>query len=175
MKLSLAFVLLVCIAGAAEERKEVAADSYDVYSAVLTQHYRSWFKQNDPVLIAQHTVLEPQGHGGGGCRAQAERNAIVRGLLDRLLAEKQEFGIAAKLRLPGPYKISTGKARIREYHEPGIVFFSAVQFSEDRSKAMVLVGHSCGSLCGDGQVWILDKRDGGWHLSNDQLNCGWIR
>jgi len=173
MKLSLVLLSLIYLVGAAaQERREVSADSYDVYSAVLTLHHGSWFNQKEPVLISSHTVLEPQHHQG--CPAQGEQSAVVRNLLDKLLAEKQEFRIAAKLRLPGPYNILTGKADIRTNQEPGLVFLSAVEFSEDRSKAMVLVGHVCGGLCGGGYVWILDKRNGSWRISNDHLNCGWI-
>jgi hypothetical protein len=173
MKLSLVLLLFIYpVVATAQEREEVSADSYDVYSAVLAQHHGSWFKQKELVLISSHTVLEPQHHQG--CRAQGEQSPVVRGLLDKLLAEKQEFRIAAKLRLPGPYKILTGKSDIRTNHEPGLVFLSAVEFSDDRSKAIVLVGHICGGLCGGGYVWILDKRNGSWHISNDRLNCGWI-
>jgi hypothetical protein len=57
-----------------EARREVAAESYEVYSAMLTQHYGSWFKGKDPVLIHSYTALELQGHQGANCR---ERAAIV--------------------------------------------------------------------------------------------------
>jgi len=153
---------------------EVSPDAYEVYSAVLTQHYGSWFKQKTPRLIFAQTVLEPQGHSGGGCRAQAEKNPIVLDLLDKLLSEKQEFRVEGKLRLPGPYKMVTGRLRTPENEEPGVFFLSMVEFSEDRSKAMVLVGRNCGALCGGGYVWILHKSNGSWRMAQDQLNCGWI-
>ena len=159
--------------GQDRDRKEVSTDSYAVYSAILTQHYGSWFRQKEPILVLPYTVLEPQGHQG--CRTQAQQSAVVQDLLRMLLAEKEQFRIAAKFRLPGPYKVLTGKAEIRENHEPGAVFLSAVGFSRDSSKAIVLVGHNCGGLCGDGYVWILDKRKGNWHMTHDQLNCGWVK
>jgi hypothetical protein len=172
----LALVLVVSSAKSAvaqeKQRAEVSVDSYEVYSAVLNQRHGSWFKQKEPVLISSHTVLEPQHHQG--CPVQGEQSAVVRNLLSKLLAEKQEFKIAAKLRLPGPYELFTGRADIRTNHEPGLVFLSAVEFSEDRSKAIVLVGHICGGRCGGGYVWILDRRNGSWQISNDRLNCGWI-
>jgi hypothetical protein len=179
-ELNAVLLTIALVAGVAElaspqerKRKEVRADSYEVYSAVLAQHYGTWFKQKEPVLILPHTVLEPQGHQG--CGSQTEQSTVVRRLLDKLLAEKEQFQIAPKLQLPGKYRILTTKAEIRENAEPGVVFLSSVEFSEDRSKAMMLVGHNCGGLCGDGHVWILDKGKDGWRMSKDQLNCGWIK
>ena len=173
----IAVLCVVAVVGVvAQDRKEVDAESYDVYSAVLTRHYKSWFMQKEPVLIIAHTVLEPQGHTGSAqCRGQEGQDADDQELLDKLVAEKLEFRIEGKLRLPGPYKMLKGKAGIRENQEPGVVFLSAVEFSTDRSKAMVLVGHNCGGLCGDGIVRTLVKRGDGWHLANNQLNCGWIK
>ena len=153
--------------------KEIAAESYEVYSAVLTQHYSSWFKGKGPVLIYSHTALEPQGHQG--CRVQTMTAGVVQDLVGVLLAEKEEFQILPRMRLPGKYEMVKGTAEVRENQEPGIVFFSNVEFSPDRSKAIVLVGHSCGPLCGDGFVWILEKHGDRWSLARDQLNCGWIR
>ena len=173
VRIGLILMLITSAANTAgQERKEVCADCYDVYSAVLSQQYGSWFKQKEPVLIAGHTVLEPQHHQG--CPTQGEQNAVVQQLLNKLLAEKQELRIAAKLRLPGPYKIFSGKTEIPENREPGLVFLSAVEFSEDRSKAIVLVGHVCGGLCGGGYVSILERRNGDWHKASEQINCGWI-
>ena len=168
-------MLLVAISCVAQKRKEVSSDSYDVYSAVLTQHYASWFKQKEPVQILSHTVLEPQGHSDGGCRARVEKDPTRLELLEQLLSENQQLRIADKLRLPGRYKMFTGKLRGPEDREVGIVSFSAVEFSRDRSKAMVLVAHDCGPLCGTGYVWILSKVDHGWAMDREQLNCGWVR
>jgi|HubBroStandDraft_4_1064222.scaffolds.fasta_scaffold739472_2 hypothetical protein len=157
--------------------KEVAAESYEVYSSVLSEHYGSWFKEKDPPLISSYTALEPQGHPGVGanCRERAKDVQVLQDLLGQLVSEKEKFQISSKLRLPGKYQMVKGKSHIRENQEPGIVFLSNVEFSPDRSKAIVLVGHSCGPLCGDGFVWILDKHGDHWSLAKDQLHCGWIR
>ena len=168
-------VLLVAANCVGQERKQVSADSYDVYSAVLTQHYASWFKQKKPIQILSHTVLEPQGHSGGGCRAQAEKDSTRLDLLEKLLSENQQLRIEDKLHLPGPYKMITGKLRGPEDREVGIVSLSAVEFSQDHSRAMVLVAHDCGPLCGTGYVWILRKVGHGWAMDKEQLNCGWIK
>jgi hypothetical protein len=91
-----------------QEKTEVSAEAYRVYSAVLTQQYRSWFKGSDPILIIAHTVLEPQGHAGyEGCRAQIPQELLP--FFDRLVAERREFRIEPKLQLPGPYKCSMAR------------------------------------------------------------------
>src|SRR5579864_416222 len=113
MKVTFVFLIIACVATCnAQERKEVTADAYDVYSAVLTQQYGSWFKQPRSVLVLSRTVLEPQGHSGGDCRAQAEKDPIARKLFDKLLSENQQLRIEPRFRLPGPYKIS-GKMQAR--------------------------------------------------------------
>jgi len=158
----------------AEEKTEVSAEAYRVYSAVLTQQYRSWFKGSDPILIIAHTVLEPQGHAGyEGCRAQIPQEFLP--LFDRLVTEKREFRIEPKLKLPGTYKMFHGKAIIRENKEPGVVFLSVVEFSNDHSRVVILAGHSCGGLCGSGSLQSLEKRSDGWHVAKNQPSCGWIR
>jgi hypothetical protein len=171
-------VLSIATIGVGQQSKpkeEVTAESYEVYSAVLTQHYGSWFKGKDPVLISSSTALEPQGHQGANCRERAKGLETVRDLVEQLLSEKERFLVSPKLQLPGDYHMVKGKSQIREDQQPGVVFLSKVEFSPDRSKAVVLVGHSCGRLCGDGLVWILEKHDDSWVLAKDQLNCGWIR
>jgi hypothetical protein len=155
--------------------QEVEPEAYAVYSAILTQHYASWFKGKDPVLISSYTRLEPQGHQGSNCRERAKDKKTVQDLLEQLLSEKESFQISPKLRVPGKYQMVRRSAQVRENQEPGLVFFSNVEFSPDRSKAMILVGHNCGGLCGNGFVWILDKHGGRWSLAKDQLNCGWIK
>jgi hypothetical protein len=37
-----------------------------------------------------------------------------------------------------------GKRMIRQNKEPGVMYLSAVEFSNDHSRVVVLVGHSCG-------------------------------
>jgi hypothetical protein len=82
-------------------RKEVTTESYEVYSAVLAQHYGSWFKRKDPVLIFSETALEPQGHQGANCGERTTKVKVVEDLLEKLLSEKEKFQIFPKLRLPG--------------------------------------------------------------------------
>jgi len=160
VRISLSLLLVIyALSTFGQAQEEVSSEAYDVYSAVLTQHYGSWFKEKVPVLIFSKTVLEPQGHSGGGCKPQAEKNPVVLNLLDKLLSEKQQLRIEGKLRLPRPYKMVTGKLQSSENDESGVFSLSGVEFSGDRSRAMVLVEQDCGALrlCGTGYVWMLHK------------------
>jgi len=158
------------------ERTEVSKDSYDVYSALLTQHYGSWFKWQQ-VLISASTVLESQGHPGSvaGCRQQVAQRTVVRDLFAKLVSEKQQFWIAAKLQVPGQYKMFESKRATLENGESSVFFLSPVEFSDDGSRAVVFAARDCGALCGEGHLWILDKHSNHWQLVSEQANCGWIR
>jgi hypothetical protein len=146
--------VLVVAEAATQERKEVSADSYDVYSALLTQRYKSWFRERARVLIYPYTVPTFQNHESvaEGCRTQVAQKATEGHLLDKLISDQQQQRIASKLKLPGPYTVLKGKVKIREGHEPGIVYLSAVAFSENRRAAMVWLSNGCGGLCGGGYL-----------------------
>jgi hypothetical protein len=145
-------------------RTEVSSEAYAVYSVVLTQEYGSWFKGKSAVTIVPHTVLEPQGHAGyEACRNQLGKDETWRSLFDEMASEKDEFRIEARLSLPGKYMMQTSAK-----NDGSVLFFvSVVEFSADGSKAMVLVGHHCGALCGDGLVRELVKNNGAWRMTKD--------
>jgi hypothetical protein len=150
---------------------EVSGEAYAVYSTVLSEEYGSWFKGKGSVAIIPHTVLEPQGHPSyESCQQEFVKDDVWRSLFDKMTAEKAKFRIEARLRLPGKYKMQAAKGG-----ESAVLFFlSAVEFSPDGSKAMVLAAHHCGALCGGGLVRELVKTKGSWHMIKDQPNCGWI-
>ncbi len=55
----------------------------------------------------------------------------------------------------------------RRFHEAypesgGITSWSAVGFDADKRRALVYVGHGCGSLCGEGHYAFLEKQGGAW-------------
>jgi hypothetical protein len=157
--------------GQKEMRPEVSGEAYAVYSAALSEEYGYWFKGKGSVAIIPHTVLEPQGHPGyESCQQEFVKDDVWRSLFDKMIAEKAKFRIEARLSLPGEYKMQAAK----EGDSAVLFFLSAVEFSTDGSKAMVLVGHHCGALCGGGLVRKLVKTRGSWHMIKDQPNCGWI-
>jgi hypothetical protein len=155
----------------------LGSDSYDVYSALLTQHYRGWFRKDAVVKIAAYTTVPSHGPGGHlieQCASEAE-NDTDRDLMKQLSSDQSpRQKLEAKLHVSGRYTIVAGKADLQESTEPGIVWLSPVAFSKDRRHAMVWVRNYCGGLCGSGMMWKLDLTDHGWHVAGFVRNCGFI-
>ena len=153
----------------------IESDSYAVYSALLTQQYRVWFRKNKSVQIAARTIPPDRSHGDYLARCSADANDETdRQLIQRLLSQVDQKGkLEAKLNLPGQYVLVEGKPSIQEGVEPGIVTLSSVVFSADAKRAFVWVGNSCGGLCGTGLMWRLDKTAQGWRPSPVH-GCGFI-
>jgi hypothetical protein len=155
----------------------VGVDAYDVYSALLSQHYRGWFRKDKPVKIAAYTTVPSHGPGGNlmaKCGSGAE-NETDRELMKQLSSDKTpRQQLEAKFALPGRYLIVDGRSDIQEGDEPGIVWLSSVAFSTDRQHAMVWVRNFCGGLCGSGMMWKLDRTTQGWRVASSVPNCGFI-
>jgi hypothetical protein len=155
----------------------VGSDSYDVYSALLSQHYQGWFRKNAVVKIAAYTTKPSHGPGDNlieqcvsGADNDTDRDLIRQLSSDPTPPQKLE----AKLRVPGRYTIVAEKADFKEGTEPGIVWLSPVAFSKDRRHAMVWVRNFCGGLCGSGMMWKLDFTVHGWQVAGYVKNCGFI-
>lgn len=49
-----------------------------------------------------------------------------------------------------------------------------VAFNADKTIAVVYMGHSCGSLCGGGTFYVLEKKDGIWSSMRWRgTSCAW--
>lgn len=155
----------------------VTSESYEVYSALLTQHYRRWFRKNKVVKIAAYTTVPSHGPGdnlAGRCMSGAN-NDIERDLIQQLSSNRgPRQKLEAKLNVPGRYTIVAGKTDFQEGNEPGIVWLSPVAFSQDRRRAMVWVRNFCGGLCGSGMMWKVDLTVHGWQVAGSIRNCGFI-
>ena len=154
----------------------VEPDSYGVYSALLTQRYREWFRRNVPLRIAAYTTAPDRDHGDLMARCSSgANNATDRELIQQLFsANTRSQRLEAKLTLPGQYLIVDGKVDIREGMEPGVVWLSAVSFSKDKQHAIVWMRNFCGGLCGSGLMWKLDSTTKGWRVADSVPNCGFI-
>jgi hypothetical protein len=54
--------------------------------------------------------------------------------------------------------------RRRFPHGGGLVWLSHVGFSDDGAQAVMHVAHMRGPRNGDGYYYLLEKRDGAWHV-----------
>ena len=111
-----AFVTLIamCLAaqGGAQESSQAGSNkaggapaaSYEVYSAVLSQRYSSWFKAHRPLRIAALTKAIPAGAITNDCRAQVQQDQQEVQVLSSLLAaNRQRQRLQKKLTVPGAY------------------------------------------------------------------------
>jgi len=46
----------------------------------------------------------------------------------------------------------------------GLITLSRVGFNPDKTQALVFVAHTCGLLCGEGNYFVLAKKDGEWKI-----------
>jgi hypothetical protein len=54
------------------------------------------------------------------------------------------------------------------------IVLSPVAFNTDKTIAVVYMGHSCGSLCGEGTFYVLEKKDGIWKSMRWRgTSCAW--
>lgn len=55
----------------------------------------------------------------------------------------------------------------------GLFSLSEIAFDRDHREALVSYGFVCGSLCGSGGTWLLEKVDGVWKKA-DRVCSGWV-
>jgi len=55
----------------------------------------------------------------------------------------------------------------------GLFSMSEIAFDRDRHRALVRYSFACGSLCGNGGTWVLEKVDGAWRRTG-RVCAGWI-
>lgn len=55
----------------------------------------------------------------------------------------------------------------------GLFSMSEIAFDRDHRKALVSYGFVCGSLCGNGGTWLLEKVNGAWRRT-DRVCGGWV-
>jgi hypothetical protein len=77
--------------------------------------------------------------------------------------------VVANLADLAPYTKDAGAWRkfFKKYpNSPGIVVVSRIGFNAEHTEAVVYSGHSCGTLCGQGEFDHLMKQDGVWTVTD---------
>jgi hypothetical protein len=62
---------------------------------------------------------------------------------------------------------------VKEAFSAGLFSMSEIAFDKKHRRALVSYSFVCGSLCGSGGVWLLEKVDGTWKKS-EHVCGGWI-
>ena len=104
---------------------------------------------------------------------------------DYIAKNKKKLGLERKFDLPqyalvGVTEIKVIQQRSRAgdgfpFNVSVIFHVSAVGFNRDGTRALVYVGHDCGSLCGGGGYYFLVRKDGHWQTDRERrgLSCRW--
>jgi hypothetical protein len=178
--------------GSANNLKLTAAevrDSYEIYSILLRTempsqwNIRSW-------AIKQATETYPDFGATSSIteclQPPKDQESIYRPLIDDYVAKnKEKLVLERKFDLPqyalvGPADLKAIERRSRvddgfPFNAYVIFHVSAVGFNRDGTRALVYVGHNCGSLWGGGTYHFLVKKDGRWQIDREYggMSCAW--
>jgi hypothetical protein len=166
-------------------------DSYEIYSMLLRTEMPPQWK-----LTAWAIRQESQTYPNYGTRndgrlgvcldpSQDQKSIYLPLIEDYAAKNKKKLALERKFDLPeyalvGPAEIKPIQMRSRvadgfPFNASVIFHVSAVGFNRDATRALVYVGHDCGSLCGGGQYHLLVKKDGQWQLDREYrgMSCAW--
>ena len=97
-----------------------------------------------------------------------------------LLQEKFDTDLSYELISKEQLRSTLGKGNWENFYayypdSKGFLELSAVGFNEDKTIAVVYLGHGCGLLCGGGGFHVLQKKDGKWiPFEWKGSSCAWV-
>jgi len=158
------------------------AEAYEVYSAILPT---SWAWQ---VAKAQSLVIREETMPYKMClRPDAKSEAVVGPAISEYVRlNEKPWLLQRSLSIEKPYELvgsdefkkSAFKGDWENFYKRrpnsgGWIGLSAVGFNADRTVAVAFMTHACGSLCGGGDFYVLQKKDGKWiPLKLGGTSCG---
>ena len=178
--------------GSASDLKLTAAeekDSYEIYSILLrTEMPPQW--NITAWAIKQESQTYPNfgdmSSIGMCLQPPKDQESIYRPLIDDYVAKnKRKLVLERNFDLPqyalvGPADLKAIQMRSRigdgfPFNASVIFHVAAVGFNRDGTRALVYVGHHCGSLCGGGTYHFLVKKDGRWQVDREYggMSCFW--
>lgn len=178
----------------ADDLKLTAAqekDSYEIYSILLRTEMpprwklSAWAIRQETQTFPNHGVTS--GYNLRLCLDPSlDQKSIYLPLIEDYAARnKKKFVLERKFDLPeyaliGPAEIKPFQMRSRAadgfpFNASVLFHVSAVGFNRDGTRALVYIGHDCGSLCGGGGYHLLVKKNGQWQVDREYrgLTCAW--
>lgn len=162
-----------------EEEKE----SYEIYSILLRTEVPPEWKIT-AWAISQQTQTFPNAGGFHNVRQclnfPRDQEALYLPLIDDYAAKNNKNRtLERKFDLPQYSLVDVGRTSGRAGSpSPATVIFevSGVGFNREKTRALVYVGHHCGSLCGGGRYHLLAKKDGTWQVDREfrGMSCLWV-
>jgi hypothetical protein len=142
-------------------------ESYAVYDAVLPLSFDG--HPMLPHLIVPQTVSNADLQGQPGkCFPPDVAREYGAAFTTFVLRNRAPRTLERKLSPTLPYGYVDGRHSVD--HD---VRLSAVGFDEHHTHAVVHMADYCGPLCGGGQYYLLEKRDGRWIVADGPDWCGW--
>jgi len=164
-------------------------EAYGVYAAILPSEW-AWRVANAKKLIVRREIqtycmcLQPEGES---------KKVMDPAIADWLRLSQTKWLLQKNLQIEKPYEMVAAadiqsifdqtKAGILDgwtaFNEKypgsgGYIELSAVGFNNEKTVAIVYVGHHCGSLCGGGVFHVLQKTEGKWQpLQWKGRRCSW--
>ena len=176
------FIALFITPQSAPQVYEEAA-AYEVYAAILPTEWPITVSHAKQLVIRRETraykiCLKPEKEFEG---------KVGPAISDYVEQNKREWWLQPKVSIELPYQFlqaaSVSKLLVHgqwdEYYRlypesGGLIELSAVGFNQDRTVAVVYMGHMCGQLCGGGTFHVLEKVDGRWQpLKWNGSSCSW--
>jgi hypothetical protein len=160
-------------------------DAYEIYSMLLRTEVGPEWKIAAWAITEQTQTFPVFGSSNDDHLRQClsvsqDQKSIYQPLIQDYVAKNQrKLVLERKFDLPQYALVDFGRTSGRA-NPPGaasIVFeVSAVGFNRDRTRALVYVGHHCGSLCGGGRYHLLVKNDGKWQVDREYrgMSCAWV-
>lgn len=154
-------------------------ESYAVYSAVV-----NWSASNPgpwPPLVIEPETIDvfglPRPVPCGLPRPDEDQKAVYQEQLSDIQQKLYtQNSLQRKFTISRPYELRKHRPDAPDRSE--VVFsFSRVGFNAARNRAVLYVDFWCGSLCGQGEFFFLQKRDGHWVYDKDfrgDSGCGFI-
>lgn len=176
------------------------ATAYEVYSAILSSPKAVEQSKSKNFVIRQETLrnfgafLDIEPVPTQIClRPDAESAKIIgTAIADYIKVNKTIWLLQEKFKLEISYKLVSSKTVVsiinpftekedwKEFYKQypdsgGFIDLSAVGFNADKSVAVISQGRWCGSLCGEGEYYVLQKKGGKWiPLEWKGESCDWV-
>lgn len=171
-------VLLFLSTASAVAQNSIAAESYDVDEAyriysVLLPHEESVDFAKGRLVIREETVSKPEVPEP--CLTAEAANKFKDAIADYKRVTSKPWLLQRQFQIEKPYEIVSANtieilfkedgwdAFYKRYPESGgYVILSAVGFNQEKTRAIVYTGSSCGSLCGRWSLHLMEKIGGKW-------------
>ena len=166
--------------GAVEQRaptlpSDEREDSYAIYSLLLRREGPEQINASARAIVSQ----TQRGRLPMCIRPAKDQESVYIPLAEEFERRNRiQYTLESRFDLPLYTLIPRGTiSTFLESHPRSVVVLevSAIGYNEDRSRALVYVGHYCGPLCGGGTYHLLAKKDGLWQLNTEFRGAPFLR